>query len=783
LRILLIDDSTAYREEFATLLFDARIRHSVLDHAQNMDDAARLMVANAHDLYVVDYRLPGGDGLDLVRNARNAGTTKPIILLTGFGSPSLDVAASEAGATDYLCKGEFSPQTLDRAVRYAVRNAEAVRLAEESASLFKMAQEAAGVGAWEWDITNSSFIWSARVREIFGLDRDVRITYSLWLSTLHPDDRDSAQAAVAAAVGGHAPFDVVYRIFRTDPDNPQEPPVLRWVSAKGEVIRDANGTPLRMVGIKMDVTDTQKAIAALRSSSEAAHIDLQASEARFQTYFEASPECLFHLRVDPDGQFRYEAVNPAGLTHAGTSLELLRGRTPVEVLGPQAGEQMTAALQEVLNTGQPYHYEPTFDLPSGPVVFDAVYMPLRDGTGAVTGVLGSARNITERRRLEEDLHQAKKMEALGQLAGGVAHDFNNLLTGILGCFELLGRQVTSERGKKLVAQGCRAVERSTALTGRLLAFSRQQPLSTQTVDINSSLEEIIEMLGRTLGADIRIGTDLAPDLWQASTDRNQIELAILNLGINARDAMPLGGSLTILTRNESVKEPRGTLTAGDYITIAVTDTGKGMPPDILTRVLEPFFTTKEPGKGTGLGLSMVAGVTRQLGGDLTISSEPDKGTCVTLYLPRAQDQTSALADNSTGIIPSVCILLVDDDPDTRAVIGLYANEAGHQVIEAKTGTHALALLEAGHKADIMVIDGTLPGIPTDEVVARAVARRPGLPVLVVSAQTTRPEDGEFPVLPKPFRQDAFNKALAGLLANEPAADNVLQMRHDATRAR
>jgi PAS domain S-box-containing protein len=787
LRILLIDDSTAYRDEFATLLFDARIKHSVLDHVQSATEGARLIEGNAHDLYVIDYRLPDGDGLALVRGARSAGITKPIIILTGHGSSALDVAASEAGATDYLCKGEFAPETLDRAVRYAIRNAEAVRLAKESASLFKMAQEAAGLGAWEWDITNSAYVWSARMREMFGIDRDTKITYGLWLATVHPQDRDAAQAAVASAVAAHKPFNVTYRILRPDPADPQAPPVLRWIAGKGEVVRDANGTPLRMLGIDIDVTDQQTAIAALRSSHAAATTSLQASETRFQTYFEASSECLFHLRIDPDGVFRYEAVNPAGLAHAGTTQEMIRGRTPMEVLGPQAGEQMTAALQEVLRTGQPYRYEPTFELPPGPVIFDAVYMPLCDTAGKIIGVLGSARDITERRRMEAQLHQAQKMEALGQLAGGVAHDFNNLLTGILGCFELLGRQVKSERGQQLVANGRRAVERSTALTARLLAFSRHQPLARETVDVNKSLEETIEMLTRTLGSDIRIGTDMAPDLWNASTDRNQIELAILNLGINARDAMPLGGSLTIATRNETLTEPRGMICAGDYITVAVSDTGSGMPPDVLARVLEPFFTTKAAGKGTGLGLSMVAGVTRQLGGGLTITSEPDKGTCVTLYLPRAQKESAqdaaAQAPGRPGAIPPVCILLVDDDPDTCAVVGLYAAEAGHQVIEAKTGPQALTLLEAGHKADIMVIDGTLPGTPTAEVIARAMTRRPGLPVLVVSGQTTRPEGGALPVLPKPFRQDAFNNALAELLAIAQTGGNVIPLRHEAAKAR
>ena len=275
------------------------------------------------------------------------------------------------------------------------------------------------------------------------------------------------------------------------------------------------------------------------------------------------------------------------------------------------------------------------------------------------------------------------MEALGQLAGGVAHDFNNLLTGILGCFELLGKQVTSERGRHFVEQGIRAVERSKALTARLLAFSRQQPLTTQPVDVNASLEEITEMLVRTLGPDVRIGKMLASDVWTANTDRNQIELAILNLGINARDAMPLGGSLTISTRNLTFTTACGDIAPGDYVAIMVTDTGSGMTQEVLARVLEPFFTTKETGKGTGLGLSMVAGVVKQLGGGIQITSEVGKGTSVTLFLPRAEAEAEAatLAGSVFSIAPAR-LLLVEDDPDTVSVFTAYASEANHTVLVA-----------------------------------------------------------------------------------------------------
>lgn len=248
----------------------------------------------------------------------------------------------------------------------------------------------------------------------------------------------------------------------------------------------------------------------------------------------------------------------------------------------------------------------------------------------------------------------------------------------------------AERAQRLIAQGLRAAERGKALTSRLLAFSRQQPLVTERVDINASIGEISEMLTASLGADIRIDKRLSSDVWPATADRNQIELAIMNLAINARDAMPGGGTLTIESRNETLTKSDDDLEAGDYVAIAMTDTGSGMPPEILARVLEPFFTTKEADKGTGLGLSMVYGVMHQLGGGLKIASEAGKGTCITLYLRRARGSFEAWPAPEP-----VSILLVDDDPSTQSVIGAFAADHGQTVIAAKTGVEALAILDFG----------------------------------------------------------------------------------------
>jgi len=253
-------------------------------------------------------------------------------------------------------------------------------------------------------------------------------------------------------------------------------------------------------------------------------------------------------------------------------------------------------------------------------------------------VVSTIVDITERRRLEAALVQSQKMEALGQLAGGVAHDFNNLLSGMLGCLEILGkRHVTSESGKRLIAEGRRTVDRGVALTTRLLAFSRQAPMVTEAVDLNRSIQEMLELLTRTLGNASSIVTKLSSALWLTNVDRQQIEIAILNLILNARDAMRRGGTITLETDNVYVAGAFDGIPEGEFVVLKITDTGCGIPQEALSRVVEPFYTTKPPGRGTGLGLSMVHGVVHQLGGGLRIASTVDVGTTVSLYLPRYRD--------------------------------------------------------------------------------------------------------------------------------------------------
>jgi PAS domain S-box-containing protein len=357
----------------------------------------------------------------------------------------------------------------------------------------------------------------------------------------------------------------------------------------------------------------------------------------FQTCFDISPDCMFHVRVEGDGRFVYDAANRTALSSLGLTLDQLLGQTPEDMLGPDKGRMVTQALRLVCATGRPYRYEPTWQQsPSGPVTYDAVYIPERNVAGDIVGILGIARNITRQRALEASLHQSRKMEAMGQLTSGVAHDFNNVLANIQACLQLMKREFPQDGAQQLIDEAARTIGRGKSLTDRMLDFARFQPVALQPVDLNALVERMIDLLTRTLGPNICIEKRSSGASWQTLADRNELEVAVLNIAINARDAMPNGGRLTIETGSAAV--PAGAvegLPASDYATMSFADTGEGMPEDVLAHVFEPFYTTKPLGKGTGLGLSMINSMIQKLGGAITIESKLCVGTRITLYFPRA----------------------------------------------------------------------------------------------------------------------------------------------------
>jgi signal transduction histidine kinase len=397
--------------------------------------------------------------------------------------------------------------------------------------------------------------------------------------------------------------------------------------------------------------------------------------------------------------------------------------------------------------------------------------------------------MAERERMQEALRQAQKMEAVGQLTGGIAHDFNNLLTAVIGSLYMAERRVQDPEVHRLMSVGRRAAQRGATLTQQLLAFSRKQRLEPRPVNLNRLVDEATEMLVRTIGTTIRIDTALAADLWPALVDPTQIELVLLNLAINSRDAMPNGGRITVRTENVGADAIPEQLAAGDYVMIAVTDAGVGMPPEVLAHAIEPFFTTKEVGKGSGLGLSMVHGVATQSGGGMTIESQPGTGTTVRVYLPRsAQAVSSPGREGQIELVRGrATILVVDDDPEVREIAVSSLEHLGYHVLATANGPQALDLLSHGTQVDLLLVDIAMAGMNGVEVVRRARERQPGLPAILVTGYANvdmfSPTDGDL-IVQKPYSFEWLAECVASALRRatpEAGASNIISMNRPPSR--
>jgi signal transduction histidine kinase len=381
-------------------------------------------------------------------------------------------------------------------------------------------------------------------------------------------------------------------------------------------------------------------------------------------------------------------------------------------------------------------------------------------------VLERTRELAE---AAESLIQAQKMEAVGRLTGGIAHDFNNLLTAVIGNVELLQRTATDARATRLLGGARQAAERGAKLTGQLLAFSRRQQLRTEVVDIGLAIDNTVELLRSTLGGATSLVHLPAVDLWLAHADPTQLDLILLNLAINARDAMPDGGSIRIETANVTIGE--GARKAekpgpGDYVAVTLADSGTGMPPDVLARAFDPFFTTKPVGQGTGLGLPQVLGVLKQLGGGIRIESRVGEGTSVTIFLRRSNDGQVAITPPGThemGDLRGLQILLIDDDPDVRGVAATILREAGCTVIAAESGRLGIAALATTPGLDVALIDFAMPGMNGAETATAIHTERPDLPILLMSGYADVEALSAIwvgPLISKPFTAPSLQARIA-----------------------
>ena len=504
---------------------------------------------------------------------------------------------------------------------------------------------------------------------------------------------------------------------------------------------------------------------------------LRASEERFRALVENSSDAL--LLIDAEGRITY--LSPSSSRHLGWTPEQMVGRSIFDFLHPEDRELVGVRMAEtVSNPGKSIIAEVRFHHADGT-------WRIMEGVGvnrladpAVAGIVVNARDISERRRLEEELRQAHKMEAVGQLAGGVAHDFNNLLTAILGYCHLMLDELPEEDPLRLDLLEIQAAgDRAASLTRQLLAFSRRQMLQPQVVDINTLVTQLEKLLRRLISEDVELVTALAPDLSPVTVDPASVEQILVNLAVNARDAMPTGGRLTIETANVELDDTYAvthvTMKPGSYVMLAVGDTGEGMDAATRARVFEPFFTTKEQGKGSGLGLATVYGMVKQSGGYIWVYSEPAHGTMFKVYLPVAGSPSlaqpaAAGADAARGW---ETVLLVEDEDAVRALAREVLRRHGYVVLEARHGVDALRVAER-HPDDIhlMVTDVVMPHMSGRELAGRLGTVRPNIKILFMSGYTDHAlMDQDLSAgaafLQKPFTPEVFARKVRRMLDAEP----------------
>jgi PAS domain S-box-containing protein len=511
-------------------------------------------------------------------------------------------------------------------------------------------------------------------------------------------------------------------------------------------------------------------------------LELQQSELRFRAYFNASPEYLYLLRLTQDDRLVFEDVNPAGAELYGLTRGEIIGRTPKEIEDSDAAESIAANARNTLASGQKISYETTRSFGErSRVAINTIVAPIETAEGGYGLVLVCGRDLTEQRRAEEALRQSQKMEAIGQLTGGIAHDFNNLLAAVMGSLELMQTRIKQGRLNELdqfVISAQAASTRAAALTHRLLAFSRRQTLSPTLTDVNHLIKSMEDLIRRTFGPEIVLEVAETEALWMTPVDRNQLENALLNLCINARDAMPHGGRVTIETENHVFAEREARerdVQPGQYVSLSVTDTGVGMTPAILSRAFEPFFTTKPLGSGTGLGLSMIYGFVRQSGGQVRMYSEVDRGTTVSIYLPRFIGEADSLpveaqVTEAPRARPGETVLVVDDEDLLRVLVLEVLYDLGYASFQATDGASALKILRSNSRIDLLITDVGLPGGMNGRQLADAARLlRADLRVLFITgyAENAVINHGHLEpgmqIMIKPFQMDALGIRIRAMI--------------------
>jgi PAS domain S-box-containing protein len=597
----------------------------------------------------------------------------------------------------------------------------------------RIAQSAGGIGTFEYIIGYGTINSSAQFCRLFGLHATKIVPVRTLNELIDPGHDPIIDLTDPDGVQNER--DIEFRVTRAD-DGEE-----RWLARRGEYVDDVESSGRRFMGVIFDITDAKRTQESLRLANQALSETARESMRERNRVWTNSRDLL--VVIGTDGVFR--DISPAWLEILGYAPEEVIGKKVIDFVWPEDRDLVRSDLRKATEN---IHTELETRLAH------------KDGSPRTVSwktsrederVFAYGRDITvekqQKAALEntaDQLRQAQKMEAVGQLTGGIAHDFNNMLTGVIGALAIIRRRIAAKRLDdldKFINAATSSAERAAALTHRLLAFSRRQSLDRQPVDVKQLISSMEDLFRRTLGEQVELLINLVPEAWKAVTDANQLESAILNLVINARDAMPEGGKLTIETTNvifaEADLAPSETLQPGSYVVLAVSDTGTGMSQATIEKAFDPFFTTKPIGQGTGLGLSMIYGFAQQSGGHARIYSQVGLGTTIKLYLPASLDEA---ATHKTAVEPDFVaprgegetVLVVEDDESVRMLMVDLLKELGYRVVEAVDGKEALPLLEGPGRIDLLISDVGLPGLNGRQIAEIAIAARPSLKVLFIT---------------------------------------------------
>ena len=690
------------------------------------DFLAHLTPPVVYHLILADYNLPDFDGLTALRLFLEHDLDIPFILVSGTVGEETAIESLKAGATDYVLKDRLARlgPVVKRALQQKAerrgrqRAEEAARLA--NVQLQQLIHSIDGI-VWEAEAETFAFTFvSAQAERLLGYPTSQWVEEpTFWVDHIHPDDRDEAVEYCGSATKAGQDHEFEYRMITKDGR-------IIWLHDVVTVeVKDNEVVKLR--GIMVDTTERRRAAEALRASEE-----------KYRTLFEHLPIPVFtknrqgvYTSSNAENQ-KYWATNPIGLTDA-------------ELFEPEIAAAIVAADRRVMELDDPVTIEERLvNTPLGDRQVLSRKVPLRDGNGHIIGILGASLDITKRKQLEEQLRLAQKMEAIGQLTAGIAHDFNNLLTAINGFAELIQLKLSSDDPlSKMIAKISDSGQRAANLINQLMTFSRKQIVEPRVLDLNEVVNQTDKMLRHIIGEHIALKTTLSSDLWQIEVDPTQCEQVIVNLAVNARDAMPNGGNLIISTINtvltDSDVADQVETEAGEYVCLTFTDTGTGMNKAVQARIFEPFFTTKEMGQGTGLGLATVYGIVKQNKGDIHIYSEEGKGTTFKIYLPRTtrvqvpQRHPDVSLEIPTG---DETILLVEDAEGVRDLALRVLQMQGYTVLEARNGAEALQLAsQYTNSIHLLLTDVVMPGQSGKDLAEKLSESWPNLQVLYMSGYT------------------------------------------------